>query len=188
MDPLGGINTCLQLHLSASSPFTVSDTWSFVVVRRFTTHNPSDGHSAASPSRVIGTSRSAEDVDRSGDHQADDHDRCRRLDRHGRLGPPGQGHRVGRAEGDRRAEPQVEVVDEQGPPSGGATSGMACCGTTGPDAPAPRGRAHPGRRCRAPSRGTRRPPPGRARSTRRPTGAPSPSRGPLSAPDRGDQP
>src|SRR5438445_4476391 len=59
-----------------------------------------------------------EDVDRARGHEQNRDRRDRRLGQHERLGPPRQGHRISRAEGDRVRERDVEVVHELGVPPG----------------------------------------------------------------------
>src|ERR1700691_1752538 len=79
------------------------------------------------PGRAPGLSATAlpEDVDGAGHDQGEGHDRDGGLGGHAHLRPPGQRHRVGRAERGGVGERQVQVVGEgrlpvrRGPPGGG---------------------------------------------------------------------
>ena len=54
----------------------------------------------------------------AGDHQPQDEQGTKRLDRHGQLGPPGERHHIGRAERGGVGEAEVQVVGELGTPAG----------------------------------------------------------------------
>lgn len=73
-------------------------------------------------------SPSGEDVDGTGNHEPEDEQEDEGLNAHGDLGPGGQRHDVGGAEGGGVGEREVEVVDEAGPPDGAAQPGLELLG------------------------------------------------------------
>src|SRR5215813_1052968 len=72
--------------------------------------------------------RLPQDVDRPGDHQPQDGQGSGRLHGHGRLGPPGERHHIGRAERSGVGEAEIEVIKELGTPTWWGHNGVELFG------------------------------------------------------------
>ncbi|MER5202719.1 hypothetical protein [Streptomyces sp. NPDC002825] len=73
-------------------------------------------------------SSSGEDIDGTSDHEPENEQGDEGLNAHGDLGPRGQRHDVGGAEGGGVGEREVEVVDEEGSPVGACQFGVELLG------------------------------------------------------------